>query len=533
MGRKVCEIRQGHYYLVWFCVGFISGIFLWLVLPCLENIPFSVSWGYSLIFLIIMAVLMLAVPCLTQKTLTPFADRVLLLVILTGFIAGIFRINYEDNIRHRAFEDTFGTEHTYTGYVISRPTPSSTGKTNGIALNINRADGGRKLSGKVYLYIESEADINRGDIIEFTTTLSKPADASFVGGYSQRNSLYKMGYRASGYVSHIKKTGEKFEGLNLSYWLHTIGLTVQNGVLNTLEEYIGDNQEEYALLKGIIFGNKEDFSAEQYSKFADSGFIHITAASGLHVSFLCGFLFFMLKKLGFKRKISYLLTVPVIFIFAAAAEFTPSINRAVIMSGIYILGCLIQRGSHSLTSLAAAGVILLCINPYTVTDYGFILSFGSVSGIILFSPIMWRRIKRRLPHEYRYKKIIDAVIEPTCISLSSNLGIGYFLAKFFNRFSWGGIIGNLIVIPLGAFSFICGIVVWMLSFAVPVFAEIIAKYPLRYALYVMNKTADFFAFPLFNVYMPTPPYSFFPIYVMACWAIYFCLTHKTLTLNGK
>ena len=529
MEREGCEIRQGHYYLVWFCVGFISGIFLWLVYPSLGNIPFSAFLGYSLIFIIITAVIIF-VP---QKKLLSFADRVLILVILTGLMAGIFRTYYEDNFSHRTFEDTFGTEHTYTGYVISEPKHSSTGKTNGITVNVTMAkskDNEIELLDKVHIYVDSALDINRGDIIEFTTIFSKPADASFRGGFSYRNNLYKDRCRTSGYVPNIKNTGEKFEKFNLSYWLHTIGLSVQKGVLNSMDKYIGGHEEENALLKGILFGNKTDFSMEQYSNFANSGLIHITAASGMHVSFLCGFLYYLLRRLRIKRKIAYFMIFPFLILFAAAAGFTPSILRAVIMTGVHILACIIQREPDSLTSLGLSAIVLLCLNPYTITDYGFILSFAAVLGIILFFRPLQVRIKSSSLGEYKGNKAAVWIIDSVCLSLSGSIGLGYFLARFFNRLSWAGIVGNIIAVPLGAVSFIGGIIVWAVNFVFPHIAEIIAKYPVRYALFAMNKMAEFFALPFFNMYVPTPTYSFFPIYVMFCCAIYYLLSHKTLTL---
>ena len=533
MKREMTGIRQGHYYLVWFCVGFISGIFLWLVSLCLENIPFSVLWGYSFMSMLITAVVILLIPGLTGKKLMTFADRVLILVIFTGLIAGSYRAYYEDNIKYRTLEDTFGTEYTYMGYVISEPKPSSTGRTNGFTVNVTGAEGKDeeiKLSGKVYIHIDNSLDINRGNMIKFTTAFSKPADASFRGGFSYRNKLYKDGCRASGYVPDIEKTGEKFEGFSFSYWLHTIGLSVQNGVLNSMDKYIGDYQEENALIKGILFGNKDNFSTVQYNSFASSGLIHITAASGMHVSFLCGFIIYLLRHLRIKRKLAYLMTVPFLILFAAAADFTPSILRAVIMTGVYILACLIQRQAHSLTSLGLSALVLLFTNPYIITDYGFILSFSAVLGIIIFYRPLQSRIKSSSLKEFKGNKAADWIIDSICVSLSGSIGLGYFLARFFNRISWAGIVGNIIAVPLGAISFIGGIVVWAMDFVFPFIAEVIAEYPVRYALFAMNRIAEFFALPFFNMYIPTLPYSFFPIYVMICCAIYYCLSHKTLTL---
>ena len=533
MKREMTGIRHGHYYLVWFCVGFISGIFLWLASLCLENIPFSILRGYSLIFILITMIVILLIPRLTRSNLIPFADRVLILVIVLGFIAGIFRGYYEDNIKYRALEDTFGTEYTYSGYVTSELKPSSTGKTNGITVNVTGAEGKDEvidLLGKVYIYIDSSLDINRGNMIKFTTEFSKPANASFRGGFSYRNKLYKDGCRASGYVPDIEKTEERLEGFSLSYWLHTIGLSAQNGVLNLMDKYIGDYQEENALVKGILFGNKNDFSAEQYNSFSNSGLIHITAASGMHVSFLCGFLIYLLRRLRIKRKLVYLMTVPFLILFAAAAGFTPSILRAVIMTGVYILACLIQRQAHSLTSLGLSALVLLFTNPYIITDYGFILSFAAVLGILVFFRPLQSRMKSSSLKDYKGNKAVEWIIDSICVSLSCSIGLGYFLARFFNRISWAGIIGNIIAVPLGAISFIGGILVWAMDFVSPFIAEVIAKYPVRYALFAMNRIAEFFALPFFNMYIPTLSYSFFPIYIMICCAIYYCLPHKTLTL---
>ena len=63
-----------------------------------------------------------------------------------------------------------------------------------------------------------------------------------------------------------------------------VGIMIR-GKVSEYADYILAGSEESGLLKGILIGDKNDFSENLYSDMSKSGFMHIAAVSGLHVSF--------------------------------------------------------------------------------------------------------------------------------------------------------------------------------------------------------------------------------------------------------
>ena len=101
---------------------------------------------------------------------------------------------------------------------------------------------------------------------------------------------------------------------------------------------------------------------------------------------------------GRRKWITALLGIPVLFLFAAVAGFSPSITRACIMHGLMVLALLFEKEYDSATALSFAVLSMLIANPWTVTNVGFQLSVGCMAGIICFSGRIrdWLMAKKRL-----------------------------------------------------------------------------------------------------------------------------------------
>lgn len=244
--------------------------------------------------------------------------------------------------------------------------------------------------------------------------------------------------------------------------------------------------------------------------------------------FLFGLLQFLFARLRLPRWLLRLVTVPILVVFSAAAAFTPSICRALIMLVLVFLAIQLQKEPDSLTALSFAALLLAMQNPYTVTGYSFLLSFSATLGIILFSGPLTQKLNTAIPvpaskHARFFRREIQNSI---ILSLSGNLGLGYFLARFFNRFSWGGLFANILLVPLASFNFAGGFILWFLHLLYPPLAIAFAQFFLTLPLWMMNFLAVFFSQSRFLFYLPTPHPSFGVIYFLLCILLYFLLTRK-------
>ena len=161
-----------------------------------------------------------------------------------------------------------------------------------------------------------------------------------------------------------------------------------SGIRNYLKSFFYDslNDEEAALLTGISINDKSGFTDEMSVNFKRAGLSHIVAVSGMHLSIIAGVVSLILSKLRLSRRMSSVIMLPVVLFIMAVAGFTPSVIRAGIMVSVMLIGGMFFRKSDSLSSLGAAAIILIAINPLCTLSVSFQLSFAATAGLIILSP---------------------------------------------------------------------------------------------------------------------------------------------------
>ena len=322
--------------------------------------------------------------------------------------------------------------------------------------------------------------------------------------------------------------------------LKSAGASIRSTVLGSSDIPIYD-ADEAALLRGILIGDTDGFSDELYNKYTNSGFIHIASVSGMHTSYLFMVIAFILSLVRFPRKLVLFCTIPILILFASVAMFSPSVCRAVIMLIILLIAGIIGRGNDPITAMFVAALLLSLENPYCLFSYSFLLSFGATLGILIYYPLLKQRLSFAVvaPKYTTAEKdnIISVIrnslcklnryaVDSVCLSVGGTIGLAYFTARFFGKIQWGGIIGNILIFPFTAISFIGGYLNSIIYMVSPDIAEFIAKIIINPALRLTNIFADIFSSGIFRITTGAPPKSFFPVYLFICVVIYILLKPK-------
>ncbi len=537
------ETEPRQRYFVGLVMGFLLGICSGLYCPISKEFLTDFIL-YSASFLGILLLLCAAVGFLSAKRSGTARNLFFIWGILLFFCLGILRVYFYDYVQYADFKAAAKSGCYYLGVLTDNPSPSNSGKTLGFPVRVFASeieDVRQNLNGSLMLYTPPEVaeGLKRGDIIGFVAELKKPDGAPYPGGFSTRDFLYRQNLCFSAYIKTLDLRPDQFYTPTLFFRFQNLGTAVQESILTSVDRSFNNHTQESALLKGILMGIRDDFTAEQYQSFSDSGLIHITAVSGMHVMFLVSALSFFTRKLRLPGQMAHLITAAALIIFAAAAAFTPSVCRSVITMLLFILAMLLQKEPDGLTSLAVAAFLLLSINPYTLTSYSFLLSFSSTLGILLFAGpyLAWeQRLASRLFGRSGYSVTRPSnrllsygktyLLSSFSLTLASQTGILYFSMRFFRRITWGSIFGNIVVLPLAAGCFVLGLLNWPISLILPSLSRLIANFILYPALWLMNRTASLCALPLFRIPTPTPPVSFLAIYILLCGMLYFSLTLK-------
>jgi competence protein ComEC len=230
--------------------------------------------------------------------------------------------------------------------------------------------------------------------------------------------------------------------------------------------YKGDNA---ALLTGILTGDRSGMSDKLVEDLFVSGMTHVAAVSGLHVSILVGFIALVMRS----RRRSALISLPLVFLYAAITGFTPSASRAGIMIAVFTIAPLIGREYDSLRAMGAAFLILCVINPYAVFEPAMQLSFSATLGLILFSN------KWQCGMQTRFERLPVPKIAVRFVSSSLAASFGAlvfsipFAAYWFGGASLLAPLSNLLLLWLINVIFIGGALSLALPFLAPVMTAVL------------------------------------------------------------
>ncbi|TDX82589.1 competence protein ComEC [Epilithonimonas xixisoli] len=197
-------------------------------------------------------------------------------------------------------------------------------------------------------------------------------------------------------------------------------------------------------LKGIILSDRTEMDSETVQDFNQTGLTHLLAISGSHmviIFWMTLFVFNQIIPIKF-RKLSIILSLVLIWIFAVFIDYGSSVMRSCLMITCYYVMVLLQRKSDLLHSLALSAFMLLIFDSKQFFDVGFQLSYVAVVGIWWLSgPI------KKLFRKPKYW-LEDFVYSITAMTFSAQIATLPLAIYYFHQFSFVSIFANLLIIPL-------------------------------------------------------------------------------------
>ena len=231
------------------------------------------------------------------------------------------------------------------------------------------------------------------------------------------------------------------------------------------------DQPERGLLLAMLTGERDGLDSRSQRQLSEAGLMHLTAVSGLH----CGFLISLLGVLTLRRqRLTALVGYPVLLTYMLMAGSTPSVVRACVMVGLTLLAPLVGREADAPTSLSAAALVILLVNPFAIASVSFQLSFSAVAGLLTLSPRVYRAMKAG-----------PAFVRAT---LAASAGVTVFTAPlsaaYFGSLSLVSPLANLLVLWMAPVLFALALTVTALCALLPAAAPL-AVLPAALARYVL------------------------------------------------
>lgn len=466
--------------LVIFCVLLVMGIFFSFL--CFIN-PY-----YAFLFIFPIAIVLYLF--FKNKRATVFLHFVAVIIgvlvcVLTMLIYNGKMVEGKYLIMGRVCEEKLGASNNYSYTYLEDVTAVelSTGKTT-------------KLSGKTMVYLNGSSSYDFGDKLTFEGKLesAKLFEENKINTFYYRNNIK---YKTSAYgeiviVDGNKKPTEFFKD------------KIKDVLYKNLDKDIA------GISYAVLFGDTDFIDDDIYDAFINTGTVHTLAVSGLHINFLVVLVLMFLSLCKVKKWYKFGILSTILVLYSYMCGFSPSVVRACIMSITFLLFNSLGKENDSLSAIAFSAIFILIAKPLYIFDYGFLLSYFAVLGIVvLYKPFA------RLFGESRLGKAVAMLIG---LTVCSQIGVLPILSSFGNLQIYS-VFANILIVPLFGitYAFLC--VAVLLSLIMPFFS------------FLFVPVSAFFNFMIsFNFLVMSLPFAVIKIFswgalaVIAYYVVLFTIT---------
>ncbi|WP_265444568.1 DNA internalization-related competence protein ComEC/Rec2 [Acetivibrio straminisolvens] len=442
--------------------------------------------------------------------------------IVLFYIVGAVYYLYGYNRNLYKYEEFAGKNVIIRGYIDSAPEIRDSTiryilKTEEIWLKGDSSQK-KKVRGKILISMQKSDDtklFEYGREIRISGKINIPKGRTNPGGFDYRKYLNHSGVSATIFVVDRNIYPQKSVKGNIFV---KAGLGIRERIVNVINQSLPPQQA--GLLNGMLIGYREGLSKEVEDAFSNSGLTHLMAVSGANIAFIMLPLIFIFKKLKFRQNIYNIIIIGILVMFTFITGFEPSVLRAVIMAIIILVGQILKRETDIFTSIAFAAILLLLLNPGSLFNIGFQLSFAATISLVLF----YSNLKNMLSFGFLPEFITDVLAS----TLAAQIGVLPITVFYFNKISLVSILSNLIVAPIVEFITIMGSLMALLGQIHIIFSVLIGfcnNALLSFVLFVTKTTAEL---PYSVITVSTPSIALVIVYyIVILFLFWYRPKHKT------
>lgn len=218
---------------------------------------------------------------------------------------------------------------------------------------------GKRYRGEVFATVFGKENLKRGDLLTISGTM-REGFASY--GASMSGGKVQSVARGSDLIRDVR---ERF------------GETVRSFVMEPMA----------SLGLGFVVGQRSTLPDTLDEQLKVVGLTHIVVASGYNLTILVRFVMRLLSR--HSRYLAFTASLVMIAGFVLFSGFSPSMNRAVIVTVLGLLAWYVGRRFHPVLLIAYVSSATAFFNPmYVWADLGWYLSFFAFAGILVIAPLV-------------------------------------------------------------------------------------------------------------------------------------------------
>lgn len=267
--------------------------------------------------------------------------------------------------------------------------------------------------------------------------------------------VYRGEVFATTYSNSVLKRGDTVTVLGtLREGFASYGATLSSGKIISIErgtDFIRDVRERFSgavrsvvsepmasLGLGFVVGQRSTLPDTLDEQLKVVGLTHIVVASGYNLTILVRFVMRILAK--YSRYLAFVGSLSMIIMFVLFSGFSPSMNRAVIVTILSLLAWYVGRRFHPVLLILYVAAATAVVNPmYIWADLGWYLSFFAFGGILVVAPLVMKYLYRR-----REPSPFEQLVAET---MSAEIMALPLIAFAFGTFPVFGLIANVLVAP--------------------------------------------------------------------------------------
>ncbi|MGA1983967.1 MAG: ComEC/Rec2 family competence protein [Acidobacteriaceae bacterium] len=139
--------------------------------------------------------------------------------------------------------------------------------------------------------------------------------------------------------------------------------------------------DDAGMLNAMLFGDRSRLTHALRLGFERTGSFHLFVVSGMHVALLAGLLFFLFRRLYLRNWLATILTLALVSAYALLTGFGVPVQRALLMTAVFLLARLLTRQRNTLNALGAAALAVLIWSPRALFEASFQMTFLAIVAI--------------------------------------------------------------------------------------------------------------------------------------------------------
>jgi len=296
-----------------------------------------------------------------------------------------------------------------------------------------------------------------GALVTARARLSPLPGPAIPGGYDPARAAFFEGIGAGGFVFGAFSVVEEPRGFHARLHLADLRREIAERILSAQPGEAG------AVAVALLVGERGGIGDETADTLRVAGLAHILAISGLHMMLIAGTAFWLVRAalalfegavLAWPiRKIAAVAALGVGAFYLAISGGNVATIRAFVMAAVMFAAILLDRPALSLRNLAIAAFIVVALEPESVTEPGFQMSFAAVAALIAVWDLWRDRPVDDLaePPSWPWRLLrglIAALLAIALTTLVAGFATAPFAAYHFGRFASYSLLGNLLAMPL-------------------------------------------------------------------------------------